>query len=241
MPAMRPLLASLLLAFEGAAAAASPFGTPLSCAPGMVESVARVADKTTGFAVSEDDGTWVVASMQRIGYPAPLPETGPARVAALRAATLLRKGNVVAAKMANDEAIANVPGYKAKPFAASLEALLTVVTQPVMHASYPTSVRADGEVWPANVDHSHTHGVDMERASASLVEIINRAEVSRRAVGAAYDKPAVRFYLLANGFGDDIALRAAGAAVCAAKLDKATLKKLDVSSRFMAMPSAVKN
>lgn len=236
------LAASLLLAATASAVAAEPrpaFGAPLFCAASAPSSVLAVAQKTPGFSASEADLAWVLESMNRIGYAAKPPAAGTARDAAMRAAALLRRGNLVAAKMANDEAQKDVSGYKAGQFAGSFESLLTVLTQPVRHASYPESVRAEGEKWPAKADHSHTHGVDMEQSSASLIEVINRAGAAQKALGDAYRKPAVRYYILANGFRDEIALKAATALVCAEKLDAAMQSKLNISARFMAMPSQV--
>ncbi len=236
------LAASLLLTATVSAVAAehdSPFGAPLACPASGPASVLAVAQTTPGFASSGADLTWALESMGRIGYSAKPPEGGAARDAAMRSAALLRRGNLVAAKMANDEAQKDVAGYRAGQFASSFEALLTVLTQPVRHASYPEAVRAKGEKWPAAADHSHTHGVDMEQASASLMEVISRAATAQKALGDAYRKPAVRYYILANGFRDGIALKAATASVCAQKLDAATQSKLNVSARFMAMPSQV--
>jgi hypothetical protein len=242
----RHITASLLALAATAALAADPadgpksgFGAALVCKSGASASVHAVASKTPGFKASEADGAWAVESMTTVGYPAALPSSEPARSAALRAATLLHRGNIIAAKMANDEASKTVAGYKGEKFAASFESLLTVLTQPVRHASYPSTVRAAGEQWPADADHSHTHGVDMEMASASLLEIIQRAGMSMAALGKAYEKPAVRFYILANGFRDPIALEASRAGVCGERLDAETIKKLDVSARFMAMPATI--
>lgn len=237
----RLLTASLLSLAACAAGAAGPkapaFGQPLSCGAGST-SIHQVALKTPGFTATEADGAWAVDAMTKVGYAAALPKGAAERASALRASALAHRGFIVAAKMANDEAVASVAGYKNERFASNFESLLTVMTQPVRHASYPSAVRAAGENWPADADHSHTHGVDMEAASASLAEISQRTGSAIQALGKSYEKPAVRFYVLANGFRDPIALEAARAAVCALKLDAATVKKLDVSARFMAMPSA---
>lgn len=219
-----------------APAASAGFGQPLNCVLVSPTDASLLTSKGRGFELDQADGSWATTSLKRIGYPAPLPAAGAIRDAALSAAGLLRRGNIVAAKMANDEAVSKVPGYKAAPFAASFETLLTISTQPVSHATYPEAVRAEGEDREPG-SHGDTHGVDMERASASLTEIIKRAGVSKKAMGADYGLPAVRNYLLAQGFHDAAALRAARAAVCAADLPEATRAKLDISARFMAMPS----
>lgn len=236
------LAASLLLTAAASAEAAeprSPFGAPLVCPTSAPASVLAVSQKTPGFKAGEADLGWALESMARIGYSAKPPAAGAARDAAIRASALLRRGNLVAAKMANDEAQKEVAGYGVGQFASSFESLLTVLTQPVRHASYPESVRAEGEKWPADADHRHTHGVDIEQSSASLMEVISRAATAQKALGDAYRKPAVRYYILASGFRDDIALQAAAAYVCAEKLDAATKSKLNISARFMAMPSQV--
>jgi hypothetical protein len=219
-----------------AAPAPAEFGQPLNCAAVSAADATLLTSKDRGFELDPADGQWVLAALKRVGYPAPLPAAGASRNAALSASGLLRRGEIVAAKMANDEAMARVTGYKAAPFASSFETLLTISTQPVSHATYPEAVRAEGEEREPG-PHANTHGVDMERASASLSEIIGRASVSKKAMGADYQNSAVRNYLLAHGFHDASALRAARAAVCAAGLPEAMRAKLDISARFMAMPS----
>lgn len=220
-------------------AAEAAFGAPLKCVPDASSSVHKVARKLNGFAPSDADTKWALATMAQMGYPSkPLP-TGLAREAGMRTAALLRRGNLVAAKMANDEASGSVPGYGNSQFAVNFELLLTIATQPVLHATYPGSVRAKGEAWPADARHEHTHGVDVEQTSASLAEIINRASVARKGLGELYNLPVVRYYLLASGFRDDVALKASGAGVCELELSAGALEKLNVAARFMAMPSRV--
>lgn len=238
-------MAAVPAAFAQAPAQADPlpalplFGAALSCSAGLGDASVLSATKAdSGFKVEADTGTWVTQQLSRIGYPAPLPASGVAKDAALRAATLLRRGNIVAAKMANDEAASRLPAYRTSAFTASFESLLTVLTQPVAHASYPSFVRAAGETTSPAERAFGTHGFDLEKSSAALAEVVHRAQVSKRAMGADYQTPSVRYYLLAHGFRDPVALRSAAAAVCALGLDKATRERLDVSARFMAMPSA---
>jgi hypothetical protein len=218
------------------AASLPAFGRPLACGHAP-KSGTLLTPAARGFAVEAADGAWVADSMSRVGYPAALPSATDAREAALSAAGLLRRGHVVAAKMAHDEADAKIDAYRQSAFSKSFEALLTIVTQPVWHASYPTSIRAEGE--KRGDEHgSHTHGVDMERSSASLTQIIARAEVAKRAMGKHYRNAVIRSYLLAHGFRDDIALKAGTASMCALKLSDDVKTKLDTSARFMAMPGA---
>jgi hypothetical protein len=212
------------------------FGRPLACGSAP-SSATLLTTEARGFATSAADAAWVADWMKQVGYPAVVPPSGDLREAALSAAGLLQRGHVVAAKMAQDEAIATVPGYRASPFSRSFEALLTIVTQPVQHASYPESVRAEGET--RGGEHgTHTHGVDLEQSAASLGQIIARAEVAKRAMGEHYRNPSIRSYLLAHAFGDDVALKAATAAVCTMKLGDGVKTKLDTAARFMAMPAA---
>jgi len=187
---------------------------------------------------SSVDGKWTTDAMKRIGFPAALPSSGAQLKAALTASALLRGGHVVAAKMANDEAAAKVSGFGATAFHSSFETLLTALTQPVDHASYKSSVRAEGEV-RVGPPHGQTHGVDLEESSHALNTIIARAAVAQSALGDAYAKPAIRYYILANGFQDEAAMGPARAQVCSLHLDAATINKLDVSARYMAMPGAV--
>jgi hypothetical protein len=244
---MRTPAAPSLLAFAVAALAASSahaqssttsFGTPLTCPVALSKTAAPTLAliNSPSFVVKPTAETWVGVAMKRAGFPAPLPTQGAARDIALRASTLLMNGNIVAAKMANDEAIATIPTYKRAAFSSSFESFLTASTQPVMHASYPSLVHAEGEVDAPR--GTNTFGVDLERTSASLLEVIRRAGVSKHAMGPAYDQPAVRFYLLAHGFRDEVALQSATTSVCALGLSDAVRTKLDVSARFMAMPAA---
>lgn len=233
------LFASLLSAAAHAVAPAAPiFGQPLACKPGMQTSVLAASKGFPDFVASAADLTWTLDAMKRIGYEAQPPKAEQARAAATTAAALAHQGYLVAAKMAKDEATSNVAGFRASPFSASFEALLTVLTQPVSHASYPTSVRADGETREASSGRGHSHGADLEDMSALLKEVISRAETSKQAMGKTYANPSVRFYLLAHGFRDPVALQVATAQVCAEKLDEETVRKLNVSARFMAMPTS---
>jgi hypothetical protein len=179
--------------------------------------------------------------MKGAGVGSTIPKDHRAYAAALTVAGLLRAGDVVAAKMGAEEADATIPSYKASKFSSTFRFTMTALTQPVMHPSYPSSVRADGEAVPGEngiKQGAHTHGIDLETASASLYEIIRRAELAKRAVGPEYNtKPAIRYYLLANGFKDFVALQAASALVCALKPDATLMNKIDVSARLMAMPS----
>lgn len=226
------------LLFAAAPSASSPdsssFGGALQCGVSATSSVlkAKVGRKA-------DDADWVQQTLAHIGYPAALPAQAGARDAALQGAALLRTGHIVAAKMLNDEAARSLTSFGKSAFSTNFEVLLTVLTQPVDHASYPSEVRAEGEQrkTPTPAQAQHSHGVDLEESSAALHEIIRRVSVSQHAMGSTYDRPAVRYYLLANGFHDEVALSAAGAGVCALKLDEANMNKLNVSARFMAMPS----
>ncbi|ART57144.1 hypothetical protein CBP36_19760 (plasmid) [Acidovorax carolinensis] len=209
------------------------FGAPLNCA--SVETLAGSLLKGE-YRGSDRDGQWAVAQMRISGYPAPLPAQAQERQAALTASGLLRRGNIVAAKMANDEASKNIPAYGKSEFSINFENLLTILTQPVGHATYPERVRAEGENRPES-ESKTTHGVDLEAASASLREIISRAHASKLALGSDYSRPDVRDYLLAQGFRDAIALRHASVRVCALKLSPAVVSKINTSARFMAMPS----
>lgn len=209
------------------------FGAPLNCASlGNLTGSLLKGD----YRGSDQDGQWAVAQMRISGYPAPLPAQALAKQAALAASGLLRRGNIVAAKMASDEASQNIPAYRESEFSISFENLLTILTQPVGHATYPERVRAEGENRHESESNT-THGVDLEAASASLREIISRAHASKLALGSDYSRPDVRDYLLAHGFRDAIALRHASVRVCALKLSPAVVSKINTSARFMAMPS----
>lgn len=212
------------------------FGAPIKCVAGASGSVFAAAE-AMHVVVDPASESWVGNEMKRVGFGAELPKESAAHSAAMRVSTLLKRGNIVAAMMANEEASRTHPAYKSSQFAPNFESLLTILTQPVLHASYPSSVRAEGE--ESARPGPHSHGVDMERTSASLLEVIRRAQMSKSALGKSYETPAVRYYVLGTGFRDAIALRAATGAVCALGLSESVLAKLDVSARFMAMPAAV--
>ena len=213
------------------------FGAPIIClAPGP-RSTLVVAAADPQFVVSPSVESWVTKEMARVGFGAALPKQPGAHSAALRVAELLKRGNIVAAMMANEETASTIPAYKASPFSANFESLLTILTQPVLHASYPSSTQADGEA-PASAAGRHTHGGDLESVSRSLMEIIRRAQMSKKALGVTYEIPAVRYYILATGLHDSIALKAATASVCALGLSESVRAKLDISARFMVMPAA---
>lgn len=233
MRTMRGLIlsAAMVAASTVALAQDAPkFGRPLECDKTGASDVVLGAAGAAGTAADLD---WALRTMASIGYPGMAPAGVADRDRARRVAALLRSGKLVAAKMGNDEARAASSSF-GKQFGASFDALLTVLTQPVVHASYPTSVTAEGE--QRGSKGQHTHGVDLEAASSSLSEVIARAQTSKKLLGRIYDKPAVRFYLLANGFRDDVALAAAGRGVCQLGLDRATVDRLNVSARYMAMP-----
>ena len=79
--------------------------------------------------------------------------------------------------------------------------------------------------------------MSLEAMSVRLVmEVISRAHASKQALGDAYARPEIRFYLLAHGFRDPVALEVAGAEICATTPTQELVNKLDISSRFMAMP-----
>lgn len=219
----------------------TPFGRPLVCTSQGPTSVLVVAVNDFHLKPGISDARWALMAMSRVGYSAKIPPAGLAKDAALGAAALLKNGSIVSAKIAKDQADAAIHNFKSSSFSTGFEALLTVMTQPVSHASYPDSVRAAGEASEAASSSRDTHGVDLEDASGSLLEVISRAGTSQKAMGPAYEKPAVRYYLLANGFRDEIALQAARNMICAEHLDDATLKRLDVSARFMAMPARRKS
>lgn len=213
---------------------APAFGQPLSCGKGP--ALTFLGSRGLAGTPTSADATWAIAEMTRIGYPAALPADADAARAAAAVSGLLRRGSLVGAKMANDEARRQYPAFAASKFTQNFENLLTVLTQPVGHATYPEAVRADGERRPAGA-HRHTHGVDLEDSSAALNEIIQRSAITAKALGPLYKRRAVLDYMLAQGFRDAIALPVAISSVCGDGLSAGDMKKVDISARFMAMPS----
>jgi len=205
------------------------FGAPLQCKnDGKILSVFAIALETRKS--SDDTGVevWVLNAMKAVGVPASIPTSHEAHDAALQVATMLRQGHIVAAKMGNDEASLHIPSYKKAEFSKSFEALLTVSTQPIMHG-IESADEKDISLGKKNVDGN------LDQASHSLAEIIRRADVTKTAMGQAYDMPSIRYYLLANGFRDALALRSASTSVCSLNLSPVVLKKLNASARYMAL------
>lgn len=209
------------------------FGLPLDCTINRRESTAAIAQAR--FTASEAAAAlgWAEVELRRVGYASPRPSDASAGYIA----ALARSGRLVAAKIANDDLVSASKGYAHSAWAIGIEAFLTIQTQPVNHASYPTSVRAEGEQPEQVGAHQHGYSVDLEETSAALREIIGRAALSKRALGSVYSRPAVRYYLLAQGFRDEVALEASAARVCRLKLPAADVNKLDISARMMAMPT----
>jgi hypothetical protein len=239
---VRALTAALCLFASLAATAqtrspqlASPaFGQALSCA--KASPVSFLGAKGTGGEPAASNTQWAVTAMSRIGFPAAAPTDREAASAAAIVAGLLRRGSIVGAKMANDEARRTIPAFASSKFTVNFENLLTVLTQPVGHATYPEAVRAEGEQRTAGV-HGHTHGVDLEDSSAALNEIIQRSAITARALGSLYKRPAVLDYMLAQGFRDELALPVAASNLCRDSLSPDEMKTVDISARFMAMPA----
>lgn len=237
---IRPLLGLVALAISSAAAAqpAAVYGGALQCdgvttaAQAMSAGIARAGVSTTTESVE-----WAASLIRSFGLAPALPKDAQALTVAKEASGLLRAGYIVAAKMRHDAGMATVAAYRSSPFADQFSYVLSASTQTVSHASYPSDVRAEGETRPADAKRTDTHGIDLERASGSLVDIGGRAYMAAQLIGKDYETPAVRFYLLSHGFRDSIALEVATAAVCALKLPKRSVDNLNVSARYMAMPA----
>jgi len=202
------------------------FGRPLQCAspvlapgPAFSNAMEKVEAKPVML-----DLYWALNAMRVSGFPTEALTAERAIQAAQTTSWLAKRGNIVSAKAHND-LVTSVPGYKG--FATSMESFLTVMVQPVDHGT--------------DQDHEdHNHGAagsgDIDRTSNRLTEVIHRTKTVRKAMGAHYDKPAVRLYLLSHGFKDDVGVLALSHAVCALNLDLESTDKLNVSARFMAMP-----
>lgn len=209
-----------------------PFGKPLICANSRsrAKSAMATALRAVGAKPTSEDLAWAFAVMRSAGFPSVPLIDDEAFEAAKITSWLARRGNIVAAKMHNDQA-SEISGYKG--FSRSMESFLTVISQPLMHGN------DDGmaiEVGNKSPRQGRAEAQDIDVASRGLTEIIHRAHTARLAVGDLYEKPVVRFYLLAQGFQDDVAVLASGSAICALKLGASELSKLNVSARYMAMP-----
>lgn len=206
------------------------FGSPLSCpaaplgqADAVLSSMNQVGAKPTRLNIAQARAA-MATSGNAVSAPTQ-PEATAAR--ATQVSWLILGGHVVAAKMLND-ASADLPGYSA--FGDAVEAHLTAVTQPVQSNDNLAAELGATKEAPAPGD--------LMAASASLNEVIQRASTARVAMGALYREPAVRFYLLSQGFRDAVGALASRHGVCALKLSPGEVDKLNVSSRYMAMPSA---
>lgn len=237
------LLASLVLAAFNAQAsnpATSPFGKPLLCpAQTQVSSDAGKALSAAMQAIQAQptaaDLKWGLEMVESSGYPAPTPAAADARAAAQRASWLAKNGFLVAANMAHEHSVLTIDSYKRSEFSGAFRNFINASTQPVHHASYPSAVLAKGEKAHA-AKGDHTHGLDLEQASLALDEIIKRVGVTKQALKEDYKLAPVRYYMLAQGFRDPVALQAATDLVCGFKMDAERLKRFDVSARYMAMP-----
>jgi hypothetical protein len=219
------------------------FWSPLQC-PSETKpiSIFEIATRNHGLTVPKDTGTWVLKTMESMGLRGKLPTKKGARSLALQASALLKSGYIVAAKMAADEALVTSADYRQSSFANSFEALLTSSTQPIAHLnSFQDAPQngAEGAIQrpSVNIKALSKRPQDLDTAVASLTEIISRADAAKRLLGPIYEMPSVRFYILAHGFRDAIALDAASRQVCSLQFDDATIRKLNISARYMAMPS----
>ncbi|WP_137921295.1 hypothetical protein [Hydrogenophaga sp. 2FB] len=229
----RSLALGVAVALSGAGLAApahaqSKFGKALVC-PSPTLPTLQAADAVLASAGARPNGLSYAQAREQMAVTG-FRFIGPVEKESLRRATqaswLMIRGHVVAAKLVNDSAM-RMPGYQ--KFGQALESHMTILTQPIPHEI------SEEESGHGNA-HDHGHSKEIEEASAALTTLIGRAETSRQAMGMHYSKPAVRLYLLAHGFQDDIAVKIASHSVCALNLDKATLEKLNVSARYMAMP-----
>ncbi|MCZ8255018.1 MAG: hypothetical protein O9327_05060 [Polaromonas sp.] len=187
----------------------------------------------------------LIAFMRTAGVNTTIPAAPAHKEAVAKISRILQGGSFVGSKMALDEAVATIPGFKATEFATDFEWFLRAMSQPVPHASYPTSVRAEGETWvkpPSESDDGHTHGFDLEQASSSLNEINRRLLVANRALKDQIGERAVLDYLLGYGFNDGLAVRVASSRLChlgrSKKWSADVMQRIDVAARFMAMPAA---
>lgn len=165
------------------------------------------------------------------GIKSTAPAGAQAAQLAAQASWLALNGHVVAAKVINDASM-KVPGYRG--FGEAMEMHLTVLTQPVNHAMDEVSAANHED---EHAGHGHDHSGGIEEASAALNEIIERVSFASKAMGDHYKRPAVRLYLLGHGFQDSIAIDVTTHQVCALALNPATIEKLNVSARYMAMPA----
>lgn len=221
---------------------------PLQCADGAKVEKILQSQEALGAGQQQPPGLLetgrLVAFMRTAGTPTVIPAADRHKQAVAKISRILQGGSFVGAKMALDEAAADVAGFKSTAFANDFEWFLRAMSQPVPHASYPTSVRAEGETWvkPAGdeADPDHTHGFDLEQASSSLYEINKRLLVSQRALNEHFKHRQVLDYLLGYGFADPLAVRIASSRLCNSraqlKLTSDDLKRIDVAARFMAMP-----
>lgn len=226
-------ISSITLLAPSVSFAGTNFGAPLDCKAST--GAVRVLDTAGGG--TADDMAWARAAMAKFGL-AGAAEVGPdsrATGAAMLMAKLFREGNIIAAQMASEEAVASIPAFASSPFASAFTSLLEASTQPIAHASMGGFLSAEGEAKsPSGSEFS------VSEASASLHEIYRRATYASQVMQARYELASVRYYLLAAAFHDGVGFKAAAAGVCQLKapLSAAELRKLSVAARFMAMPGA---
>lgn len=232
------LLVAAFAAAGGATASAQEApkarpGAALSCPAKLLgtDVATTKALRDRGISATGVHTALVRRDMAVTGIKSQAPSGEQAAQRAAQASWLALNGHVVAAKVINDASM-KVPGYRG--FGEAMEMHLTVLTQPVNHAIDEASAANHED---EHAGHGHDHSGGIAEASAALNEIIGRAAFASKAMGAHYQRPAVRLYLLGHGFHDSIAIEVTTDQVCALGLAADVIEKLNVSARFMAMPA----
>lgn len=226
-------LGTALLAFSPHAMSAPSFGEPLNCSAAKRPANITEFLKSENIVGNDEDLSWALNLSKDSGRNFAYPKDPSTRKKAATAARLLRGGNIIAAKMANDAFTLSNLDYKASEFAPVFEYLLTVLTQPVMHGAASESDRhGDADVSGKNKVSQKDRASDSP--NDSLTEVVKRADVTRKALGMTYEFPSVRFYLLAQGFKDPVATKFTADYVCDLNFEAAVLAQINSSAKFMA-------
>lgn len=226
-------LGAALQAFSLHAMAEPSFGDPLNCSG--VKNPANITEflKSEKIVGNEADLAWALNLSKDSGRNFAYPTDQSTRKLAATAARLLRGGNIIAAKIANDAFTLSNLDYKKSEFAPTFEYLMTVLTQPVLHGASSESLQHSESGFSGKEKVSQKDSVS-DNANDSLVEVVKRSDVTRKALGKTYEYPSVRFYLLSHGFKDPIAMKFTADLVCGLNFDQSVVAQINSSAKFMA-------
>ena len=158
-----------------------------------------------------DDEKWFREAFHIFGYTTSLPKSNSDKASAMRVIELMRRDNLVAAKLANDYAAIKSPSFKKDPF-------FNDAAMYIRNNSMPfESLDVDGQK-----DKPDPISIWLSKAAGNLSE-------AKKLLGPYYKDEPIRYYIMANTFDDGIALDASKMVLCGYEKDK---QILDAVSRI---------